>query len=60
MFIALEKVYDRVLKEILWRVLEKKGGVIVYMQIIKDIYYKNHVLGLPGEILGLSNYNHIT
>ncbi|KAK8957380.1 hypothetical protein KSP39_PZI000617 [Platanthera zijinensis] len=38
LFIDLEKAYDRVSREILWRVLEKKGVNVSYIDIIKDMY----------------------
>ena len=37
-FIEFEKTYDRVLREILWKVLEKKGVYIAHIQAIKDRY----------------------
>ena len=37
-FIDLEKVYDKVPREILWWTLIKKGVAIKYIDIIRDIY----------------------
>ena len=36
--IDLEKAYDRVLREILWKASEKKGVHVTYIRVIKDMY----------------------
>ena len=37
-FIDLEKAYDKVSREVLWKTLMKKEFLIKYIDIIKDMY----------------------
>jgi hypothetical protein len=38
-FIDLEKAYDSVPRDILWRILEKRQVPVIYINLIKDMYY---------------------
>jgi len=37
-FINLEKAYDKMLREVLWVVIDEKGVPIKYIDIIRDMY----------------------
>lgn len=37
-FIDLQKAYDEVLREVLWRCLKAKSVLVAYTRSIKDVY----------------------
>ncbi|PHU11499.1 Kinesin-4 [Capsicum chinense] len=52
MFIDLEKTYDRVSREILWRSLKSRGVPVAYIKSIRDMYdgSKTHVRIVGGDL----------
>ena len=55
-FINLEKAYDRVPREVLWRCLGKRSVPMMYMRVIKDMYngVRTRVRTLVGDTKNFS------
>jgi len=51
-FIDLEKAYNKIPREVLWKCLEKKGVSPVYIQIIKDMHEGGRTsVRTPGGVI---------
>ena len=52
MFIYLEKAYDRVPHDVLWRCFEEKRVLPVYIGVIKDMYEGGKMsVRTPGGVI---------
>jgi len=51
-FFDLQKAYDRVPREVLWRCLEKRGMPLAYMRVVKDMHtgVRTRVKTFVGDI----------